>query len=382
MQLRNFILLILIICISCKDEKLVQKTANKQIEIQFNRNVHTAQIVELLVWNCDSPTRPLMVKAQNEFGNFKDHPAIQLSDSLLLNNIFYFDELIEILLYMEEFPSTKFQYSLLNSPYYADKTAIINRWVQEISDFYLDANIESFLNENDEFYQGAKEEVAKNLPPEDFVDQIESYYRDSKKSYTIIPAPEMCPGGGIYGHRAYGPYVYTKDGLMIYQVLSACLPVEKDSTTNKYTEFGFDSKEYILRNSYHEFGHAFVNTLFEKKQNQVHLEKYDFLFKDELEEAMRDQGYGTWFDCVAEHLVRLGEIRLAARSGNHTWAKELRTYHKEEKKFVLLPELERKILEYEKNQSYKSFEEFLPELLGVLNDISAEEINNRIINST
>ena len=72
---------------------------------------------------------------------------------------------------------------------------------------------------------------------------------------------------------------------------------------------------------------------------------------------MEAQNYDNWFDCIAEHLVRLGEIRLAERSGNEKWAKELRKYHTKELNFIFLPQFEAKIKEYEHNDSFKNFEQ-------------------------
>ena len=301
----------------------------------------------------------MVVKAQKYFERHKNHPAVKLSDSLLQNEIFYFDELTEILLYLEEFPSTNFQYPLENSPY-SDKTVLIKKWIKKLSEFYVDANVEAFLKENDGFYQGAKKEVLNNLPPNNFVNQIEEYYRQSKLGYTIIPAPEM-PTGGAYGQRGIGPYVYIPNGMIIYQVISASLPVEEDSLIGHYDEFGFDNKEFILRNSYHEFGHAFVNPTLDN--NKTLLEKYESLFTPELQKIMIKQNYDNWFDCIAEHLVRLGEIRLAERSGDKTWAEKLRKYHFEELNFVFIPELEEKVKVYEMDESYRNFEEFPTDLI-------------------
>lgn len=363
-------------CQDGSDKKQHDDSISKKIEVEFNPNIHTSHIIELFVWPGEYPTRPMVKAAQEYFEPFEHHPAIVLSDSLLQNEIFYFDELTEILLYLEDFPSTKFKYPLKNSPY-SGKEQIINLWIRSLSEFYQDANVEGFLLSNSEFYEGAKQEVIRNLPPNDFVEHIEEYYRDSKLNYTIIPAPEM-PTGGAYGQRGIGPYVYTPNGLKIYQVISASLPIQKDSITNTYNEFGFDNKEFVLRNSYHEFGHAFVNPVLDKEINKAIIYEYENLFIDELKEVMIKQNYDNWFDCIAEHLVRLGEIRLAERSGNTKWAGELRNYHIEEKNFIFLPEFERRIIEYESNQNYESFEEFLPELMGVLKSFGVEDVKDRI----
>jgi len=365
--------------VGCKNNQKkhsLNNKKNKQINIEFNPNIHTSHIIELFVWPGEYPTRPMVDEAQKYFEPYKNHPAIKLSDSLFQNEIFYFDELTEILLYLEPFPSTKFQYSLKNSPY-AEKTEIINEWMQKLSTFYVDAKVEFFLKENEQFYNGVKIEVENNLPPSGFIKLMEDYYRENKVSYTIIPAPEM-PTGGEYGQRGIGPYVYTENGTLIYQVISASIPIKKDSVTKQYEGFGFDNKEFILRNSYHEFGHAFINPLLEKEKNKRIVESYQQLFTLTLQQVMLKQNYDNWLDCITEHLVRLGEIRLAERNGNKEWAEELRKYHIVELKFIFLPELEEQIKKYETDPSYKSFEDYLPELLSVLDKFDFSEIEGRL----
>lgn len=376
MKIVTLTVLISFLLVACQNVQQTGEAVNKRIEVEFNPNIHTSHVIELFVWPGEYPTRPMVVEAQKYFESFANHPAIELSDSLLQNEVFYFDELTEILLYLEDFPSTTFKYPLENSPY-ADRQEIIKEWIQELSVFYQDANVEGFLDSYGDFYQGAREEVLQNLPPADFVEQIESYYRDNRLKYTIIPAPEM-PTGGAYGQRGIGPYVYTPNGLEIYQVISASLPVQKDSLSNKYEVFGFDNKEFVLRNSYHEFGHAFVNPVLAKQKNEKLIYKYEHLFVPNLKQVMLKQNYDNWFDCIAEHLVRLGEIRLAERSGNTKWANQLRNQYISQLHFVFLNEFEQKIKEYEGDESYESFEEFLPELIGVLELFDEQEIKYRI----
>ena len=214
----------LIICLlgSCgenKEKEPKAETVDKKIEVVSNPNIHTSHIIELFVWPGEYPTRPMVVEAQQYFKDFKDHPALKLSDSLLINEIYYFDELSEILLYMEDFPSTTFRYPLENTPY-GNRADEIQSWVNELARFYKDANVETFLKQYDFFYEGAIEEVRFNLPSDNFIGLIEDYYRDQMVSYTVIPAPEM-PTGGAYGTRGIGPYVRTPEGMAIYQIISA-----------------------------------------------------------------------------------------------------------------------------------------------------------------
>jgi hypothetical protein len=370
------LLLCFIVCTSCKTEKTKKPQVSKKIEVEFKPNIHTSHIIELFVWPGEYPTRPMVVKAQQQFAPYKNHPAIKFSDSLLKNEIFYFDELTEILLYVEDFPSSNFKYSLKNSPY-ASKINTIQKWVDLLAKFYVDADVATFLKENSDYYQNAKKEVLKNLPSKDFVQQIESYYRSNRIKYIIVPAPEM-PTGGAYGQRGIGPYVYTDNGMEIYQIISASLPVSIDSRTQTYKYFGFNNKEFTLRNSYHEFGHAFVNPALEIEKYKALVDSYEHLFTEELKRVMLPQNYDSWFICIAEHLVRLGEIRLAERSGQHEWAIELRKKHTKDLNFIFLPELEEKIKLYEQDETIESFEAYLPELLSVLDAFNETMIAERI----
>ena len=315
----------------------------------------------------------MIVEVNKHFDKFKNHPAVRLTDSLLRNNIFYSDELIEILLYSEPLPGTKFKYSLDNTPY-KNRADLISQWKQKVADFYTDADVEGFLKSTKSFYDGAIKEVVSNLPPTDFISQMEAFYRDKKIKYTIIPAPEMQTGD----QRGIGPYVRTENGMLVYQIISAGVALEPVDGLANYTKFGFDNKEYILLNARHEFGHSFVNPLLESDKFTELLNKYEQLFTPALQKVMQNQNYGTWWDCVAEHLVRLGEIRIAERSGDSLLASNLRREYIQNKKFIFLPELENKIKEYESDKKYKSFLSYMPELLTVFQQFTNQEVDTRL----
>ena len=167
--------------------------------------------------------------------------------------------------------------------------------------------------------------------------------------------------------------------MAIYQIISASLPVETKEKVNEYDSFGFDNEENTLRMSYHEFGHAFVNPLFENDSLLLQLvSQSEHLYIDEYKPIMSRQNYNEWETIVMEYLVRLGEIRLAERSDNPVWAAELRQYHTNELKFVLLPELEKKIIIYENNPELGTFKDFLPELLSVFTNFNEEELKSRL----
>ena len=354
-------------------------TEKKTLEVVSNNNIHFSHIIELYVWPGEYPTRPIIVDAYRYFDAHKQHPAITFSDSLLKNEIFYFDELTEVLLYADDFPKRSFKLPLAYSPY-SDRQDILTEWVNLIIDFYEDSNAEHFFTTHQDFYEGAILEVKANLPKMDFVQEIEAYYRESRLSYTIIPGPEM-PTGGEYGTRGIGPYVYTADGLHIYQVISASLPVPY-SNEGQYEYYGFDNEENTLRMSFHEFGHAFVNPMFESDTSLLTLvSASEHLFTPEWQRIMAKQNYVDWLTVIEEHFVRLGEIRLAQRTGKTAWAEELREMHTEELQFIFLPYLEELILEYEDDASYKEMKDFVPGVLQGLAKFETEYVDRSLLSN-
>lgn len=117
-------------------------------------------------------------------------------------------------------------------------------------------------------------------------------------------------------------------------------------------------------------------------KNKDKLEKFKNLFeKSKLKETMiKTGGYGDYQTCVAEHLVRLGEIETARIQQDFERSKRLEDYHMKNN-FIFLPELEEKINEYNANrQKYKTFGDFVPRLLEVFEKSDIESINRKLEN--
>lgn len=89
-------------------------------------------------------------------------------------------------------------------------------------------------------------------------------------------------------------------------------------------------------------------------------------------------GYGDYQTCVAEHLVRLGEIETARIQKDQERVKRLREYHLKNN-FIFIPLLEEKVKEYNSNRKkYKTFGAFAPKLLEVFENSSVEFINDEL----
>ena len=160
-------------------------------------------------------------------------------------------------------------------------------------------------------------------------------------------------------------------------ISSAYVPLKKRNNIKDYTEFGFNHPETTNFLVTHEFGHSFVNQYL--GQYEAKINQSNNLMSEAFIDKMDGQGYSYWPSCVGEHIVRSGEIRIALANGNPELAKKLRQQHIKENFFVLIPDFEKKMEEYENNrEKYKKFKEFVPELLTVLDKTSVEKVREKL----
>ncbi|MDN3658142.1 DUF4932 domain-containing protein [Ferruginibacter paludis] len=138
--------------------------------------------------------------------------------------------------------------------------------------------------------------------------------------------------------------------------------------------YNFDNAEVTGFLTVHELGHSFVNT--DVAGLLPELLKDTALFTPALAKALEPSYIGTWETCLIEHLVRLGEIRIARSMGDDKEEQRVRKLHVTQFKFILLPLLEKKIAEYENNRTlYPTFKSFLPEILNMFHELKPTDID-------
>jgi len=175
--------------------------------------------------------------------------------------------------------------------------------------------------------------------------QLEDYYGKEFNSYTIIASPILFPQIG---------FCIKTDNKMEDNIYYIAGPF-KQPNGKKY-RYGFDSPTDIREMSIHEFGHSFINPLTENTQNRKLINSYAYFFAP-IESSMKDQSYPDWWTCITEHLVRLGEIRIATAMNDtaRASANNLRNEYIETKKFIYLSHLENEIIEVNISHSQISF---------------------------
>ena len=346
-------------------------TTPKKINVEINKNVETISILYLVADVGLNPfSGSLSAEAKEHFKSYKEHEAIKILNTIM--DRIGFSEPITIVMYLSEVPKAKlihkmdenFLKNVSGNDNVEKGRMIINQFISALNDFYQAAHVDDFIFKHKEYYDNTKKQVLKNLPDENFIKTMENFYGKKNSSYTLIPSPILYPFIG------FGPRIKTQQGLRIYNIFGPLIET-KDKTKYKYC---FDNKEKIMEKSVHEFGHSFINSLTELPENVEKIQKFSYLFEP-IRKNMKNQGYDNWWICVTEHLVRLGEIRISYALNDSAQAIRLREDYVKKRNFIYIPALEEKMKSYEQNRDkYKSFGDFLPELLETFAQIDASKI--------
>jgi hypothetical protein len=335
---------------------------NKTVQVIIDKNIETLFILYPLVDIGMPPINNSLCEiAYQYFKEFKHLEAVKILDTLIQRT--GIDSPVNLILHYTELPEIKQLYEIDSNILKSfsingnikEGQKIINEFIIAFSDFYIKANVESFINKHQDYYKKALNDIKKNLPPVDFIKTMEQYYGQENKAYILNPSPILYPNFG------FGSRINTKDGLIIFNTFGALNDVNDDDSLDIL--FDFDNYKEICNMTVHEFGHSFVNPITELPKNKELIENYSYLFRP-IEKYMAEQAYRSWWTCVTEHLVRLGEIRIDYAMNDTTTADRIRNEYIQKGKFIYLPYLEREILEYEKNRkNYKSFDEFFSILI-------------------
>lgn len=347
---------------------IVERYANQYSKYLKNR-------AELL--NSQESTRPLAFYAYQNFKNC-DNIAIakqmaKVIDTIISSKVGGQDQIFYALSYSKKFPEKgnqvpfKFYNSSLSNEtniYIDNQIALL---IEELRLYYIKNKVELFIKKYKYFYDGVLKEVTDGIS-ENLLYSLENYYRTkSNNKYSVYVIPTRALSIGEY--QANACKVPLKNNIVNnIQFLSSSYLDVKVSSDGIYNKFGFADNEYLQDMIVHEFGHTFCEF---SEYLKLKLKKTEFLFSGKWEKQMKPFGYLTWNDCINEHIVRTGEIRIAETKKNYKTAERLRKSYINKKKFVLIPIFEQKFMEYEqKKYKYKSFQDFLPEILTTLDSIT------------
>jgi hypothetical protein len=362
-----------------------------KISVAINSNLETYFFAEKLAvehindfvfdhkgW--DYAHQPIVYYGFQSFNIYVNSPVIIRISALLKQVKSTYQDNSPIMNYLvnqKEFPSKGPLFNELPiDPGHPEMRAVFAELTDSLRSFYQLANVGVFIRKNAPFYQGAMNEVVKDIDAASFP-ALEKWYGKTYPEYCIYLAPGMPITKGEDNYRGFAPRIISPEGLIPAMIMSSNQMLPLKPNLAAYTYFGFDNPGVTHFLTKHEIGHSFVNPIIEKYA--VQLKKDSALFTPALKKILAPHYINDWYVCVIEHLVRLGEIRTAVSMKNYKEADRLRQLHVHGEKCVLIPVLETKIRQYELDRKhYPTFESYLPELISFFHSLTPSIINDQV----
>jgi hypothetical protein len=377
-----YFLIFAFLLISCNQRTKTEKHKSelKEIEVLTNKTIETFMILRSLsetdplfkYRKADYKGKPLIYLAREYFKNFKDDIAVKKTQEILAKTSITGDLILQGLLYSTELPETKLKYEL--NPYWKSKEPELKAYLKILSQFYVNANVQNFLKKNNQFYQGAITEAESHLS-KSLIPTMEEYFGETNPNYKLIIIPNSPFGMG------FGASVGTENNKILYQIISPANDIESLKNLSDYKEFGYSGKDadkYYRDLVAHEFCHSFITPIIQQEKYLKEINETDSLFVPELDSIMTKQSYGNWWSFVNEHLVRLASIRISKKMGIKD-LNEMRNDNVVVKKFILIPDAEKLMIEYENNrEKYPTFNHFLPKLIDQFKNYTRQDIEEKI----
>jgi hypothetical protein len=368
----------------------------KNVTIGVNPNIETYFFVEKLtvehignyvfdIKGVDYSHQPIVYFGFKYFQRYQNDPTIiraaeilkQIRDTLGDNG-----PILDYLLNQKDFPAKGDRFASDNTKILTSEAAnklisLLPELTDSLRAFYLKADVAKFLKDNHAFYKGALAEVAKDINKFSY-STIEKWYGRTFPEYELYISPGMPITPGDDSYRGFGPTILSPNGKIPSMVVSSSKMLKIQNNLPLYRQYGFDNPSVTQFITIHEISHSFVNPLLEKYSQQIKADS--ILFVKELKDTLAPRGIRDWYVCVTEHLVRLGEIRIALSMGNSKEADRLRDLHIGEYHCILIPMLEKKIVEYETNRAkYPTFESYLPELINFLHHLTPKIVEDQLL---
>lgn len=286
------------------------------------------------------------------FTRYPPHPAVAFFRSLSLDTG-WSDAYPTAMLYLSDPPALEPTQPIPPYIYRAFRgQQNFARFISDLRHFARQTQFDHFFARSRKLYKRLEANFREELAGADPTGQVEAYFGTRQLSYHLVLSPLLHHGGfGPHLGRPGGPYdVYTLLG--------------PTGATHGVPQYG--PREHLLQIIWHEFSHAFVNTLSEEHYSM--LKPYAELFAP-LEEQMARLGYTHWFDCANEHLIRAIVARLAhhhlgAEAGRQALRAEV------SRGFRYVHAVADRLETYEAQRDrYPTFAAFFPRLIAVFAEL-------------
>lgn len=303
---------------------------------------------------------PYSKELMKYFGQNHTHEAAILTGQLAKEYGFTYDAPVDFMLRLSQVPELKpvhpFSDRMIER---ANGKSNLEKYSAALHHFAVESDFAGFWNNKKPWYRKMVDYTAIDISDYDPVGKLESYYSESKNSYSITLSPSFAGGYGIRIPSA-------KNGLDIY----GCLNVSEMKGDVPYM-----SKLALSYFLWHEFSHSFVNPLTEQYKPRINTSSKLYT---PLEREMKAMACNNWGNCVNEHVIRAIYIRLLDIYASENEAK-LQLENEKSYHFAYVEPLVEKLKQFEHERQTKciTFSKYYPTLLNVFDSLNLS--NNELL---
>ena len=289
-------------------------------------------------------------KVDEYFKNQKEHSVISKFEELS-NEGFNFHIPPEFMLHLDNNLDV---YIPFNNELIERSSGIseVEDFIRLIKSFNSEYDFKNFFTGNKNFYSELVSKFTEKIDNLDYIEILEDYFGETKKSYNLLPVP-------LFSHGNFGIRVKENDVEENIFAILAGFHIEDTLT-----------KELVINLLWHEFSHSFVNQLADTFEDEVL--GIDGYFKS-MDKYISKTAYNDLKYFLGELIVRAITIRLVSRNISENLANEFIRKDKEFG-FIHIEELTNHLKVYEENRiQYKDFKSFYKEILLFLETLTIKE---------
>lgn len=352
-----FVLLVLSGCTK-KSEPELQKAINVRqnfnLEVLFTiyNQIWTPFLYEGVDQSMLDNTR-LMKINHDYFQEFKEHKAVRNAQEFM--NKSGTDFFLYAFFY-DDFPNPKRVMEIppvLTDGINPDRElalAEIDALMDDIAEFFLESDFNAFYQKYADTYELASGEVVKNLPDEDFIPFMETYFGNEYANYDFYIIPFFKAEFGM----AY--QLEKETGIENITFIAPFEPATVDQD-GIISYVGYNSREDILEWVVHEYAHTFFNPSLTTEENLERLQGFEHLYKP----IHGSPQIGDWFSVFGEHIAVAFEVRAAELLGDKERSAALLEKHRD---WFYLDHFINQLKTYESNRDeYPNIDSFITRLI-------------------
>jgi hypothetical protein len=290
-------------------------------------------------------------EVERHFGRFRDHPAVTWFN--VEGENWNLDDPVSAMLWLSPPPAMTINRPLPLHPTCQISEDQFRQTVELLNRFAEESDFNGFWESHQDFYRSFTATTRSQLPFEDHLRLMMSFFGESKSRFVFILAP-------MINGASFGPQLVDGD-IRIPHFISGGTKLEEG-------EPAF-SDSYLRMLVFHEFGHSFVNPICEDHREDLFNHEHLFEY---MREDMSAIAYPDWFPTCHEHMVRAAEGLLLEQAG---YAEEARANVKKnlDLGFVMLPHFRQALESYLQNrEEYPSLRSYFPQMLKVFDRVEAE----------